>query len=275
MHRTGGPGAVSACGGTRYGHEVEPAPVLDVLLPAGRAPIEPDPAEGTLTDLYAYPRGRWVRANMIATLDGAATGADGRSGSINGAADHRVFAVLRALADVILVGAGTARAERYRAPRTPEPLLAPRRALGLPDHPPLAVVTRRGDLPAALLDDSPRPWVFTVPEAPFLGHLRAHLPRERLHLHEGGVDVRRVLDTLAAAGLEHVLCEGGPRLLGDLVTADVLDELCLTQTAAVVGGDATRVVHGAPWTDPVRLARPAHLLHSDGVLLGRWLVRRD
>lgn len=254
---------------------MEPVPVLDVLLPTGRRAIAPDPAEGTLTELYAYPSGRWVRANMITTLDGAATGADGRSGSINGAADHRVFDVLRALADVVLVGAGTARAERYRAPRTPERLLPARRALGLPDHPPLAVVTGRGDLPAALLDDTPRPHVFTVPEAPFLGHLRAHLPPDRLHLHEGGVDARRVLDTLADAGLGHVLCEGGPRLLGDLVAADLLDELCLTQSPAVVGGDATRVVHAAPWTDPVRLARPAHLLHADGVLIGRWLLARD
>nr|WP_297423029.1 dihydrofolate reductase family protein [uncultured Actinotalea sp.] len=254
---------------------MEPAPALDVLLPAGRPRIEPDPAETALTELYAYPPGPWVRANMIATLDGAATGADGRSGSINGAADHRVFDVLRALADVILVGAGTARAERYRAPRTPEELLPVRRALGLPDHPPLAVVTRRGDLPAALLDDSPRPWVFTVPEAPFLGHLRAHLPPERLHLHEGGVDVGSVLETLAAAGLGHVLCEGGPRLLGDLVAAGRLDELCLTQGAAVVGGDASRVVHAAPWAEPPLRARPAHLLHADGVLIGRWLLARD
>lgn len=254
---------------------MEPTPVLDVLLPPGRAPIAPDPTEPELRELYAYPAGRWVRANMIATLDGGATGADGRSGSINGAADHRVFDVLRSLADVILVGAGTARAERYRGPRTPEPLLAGRRALGLPDHPPLAVVTRRGDLPAALLDDEPRPWVFTVPEAPFLGHLRAHLPKDRLHLHEGGVDVRRVLDTLADAGLRHVLCEGGPRLLGDIVAAGTLDELCLTQTPAVVGGEATRVVHGGPWSEPPRGARAAHLLHAEGVLIGRWLLARD
>ncbi|MBC7291950.1 MAG: dihydrofolate reductase family protein [Actinotalea sp.] len=254
---------------------MEPAPALDVLLPPGHAPIAPDPAEASLTRLYAYPPGRWVRANMIASLDGAATGADGRSGSINGAADHRVFEVLRGLADVILVGAGTARAERYRGPRTPERLLPVRRALGLPDHPPLAVVTRRGDLPAALLDDEPRPWVFTVPEAPFLGHLRAHLPKDRLHLHPGGVDPHRVLGTLAEAGLPHVLCEGGPRLLADLVTADLLDELCLTQAPAVVAGDATRVVHGGPWADPARAAHPAHLLHADGVLLGRWVLARD
>lgn len=254
---------------------MQPEPVLDLLLPLGGAPIGPDPAERTLTELYASPPGRWVRANMIGTLDGAATGADGRSGSINGAADHRVFDVLRSLADVILVGAGTARAERYRGPRTPAPLLAARRDREQPDHPPLAVLTRRGDLPAALLDDEPRPWVFTVPEAPFLGHLRAHLPQDRLHLHPGGVDPRRVLDTLADAGLRHVLCEGGPRLLADLVAADVLDELCLTQAPAVVGGDASRVAHGGAWADPSRTARAAHLLHHDGVLIGRWLLTRD
>src|SRR5665647_3054738 len=67
---------------------------------------------------YAYPelsgQQSWVRANFISSLDGAATGGDGRSGSINTGADRDVFGLLRALSDVILVGAGTARIEGYR-----------------------------------------------------------------------------------------------------------------------------------------------------------------
>src|SRR5665647_1342020 len=67
---------------------------------------------------YAYPqlaaKQSWVRANFITTLDGAAAGDDGRSGSINTGTDRDVFGLLRALSDVVLVGAGTARVEGYR-----------------------------------------------------------------------------------------------------------------------------------------------------------------
>ncbi len=51
---------------------------------------------------------------MITSLDGSVTGSDGLSGSLNDAADHAVFATLRSLSDVILMGAGgTVRAEHY------------------------------------------------------------------------------------------------------------------------------------------------------------------
>ena len=73
----------------------------------------PDQAE--LERLYAYPGGdnTWVRTNFVSTLDGAAYDASGKSGSLGGEVDKQVFALLRSLADVIIVGAGTARAEGY------------------------------------------------------------------------------------------------------------------------------------------------------------------
>ena len=88
---------------------------------------EGSPAPGTVLDepalerLYAVPAGRsWLRVNFVSSLDGAVTGADGRSGSINTPADHRVFRLLRRLSDVVVVGAGTVRAEGYPArPETP------------------------------------------------------------------------------------------------------------------------------------------------------------
>lgn len=244
---------------------------LDLLLPADAAgPVGPDDHEAVLRGMYPHPE-RWVRGNMVATLDGAAAGPDGRSGSINGPADHRVFHVLRSLADVVLVGAGTVRAERYGAPRTSEPLRAARVAAGQTPDPELAVVTGRGDLPAALLDDEPTPWVFTSADAPFLGHLRAHLPVERLHVHGGPVDVRRVIETLVAAGRGRVLTEGGPRLLGSLLSEGLVDELCLTQSPLVAGGGPALVGGGTGVPRPARLV---HLLHADGFLLGRWLLER-
>ena len=96
-------------------------PTLEVLLPSGLPAIRPDDAETALAALFAEPRTPWLRANMIATLDGAATGADHRSGSINDPADLRVFHTLRALADVVLVGAGPCelRATGHRGRRSP------------------------------------------------------------------------------------------------------------------------------------------------------------
>ncbi|HEX6920860.1 MAG TPA: dihydrofolate reductase family protein, partial [Actinomycetes bacterium] len=80
-----------------------------------------------LVEAYAYPTGRpWVRSNMVSSVDGSAV-VDGRSGGLSSAADKQVFGVLRGLCDVVLVGAGTARKEGYRAPR-PKPDYADLRA---------------------------------------------------------------------------------------------------------------------------------------------------
>jgi riboflavin biosynthesis pyrimidine reductase len=250
-------------------------PALDVLLPVGLPPLPPDAAEAGLSALFAQPRPPWLRANMISALDGAATGADHRSGSINDPADLRVFQVLRGLADVVLVGAGTVRAEGYRAPRTSEPLLPGRRERGQPDHPTLAVVTANGDLPVAMLADEPSPWVFARSDAAHLDRLRLYLPTNRLHVSDGAVDLADVVATLAGAGLGQILTEGGPHLLADLIAADLVDELCLTWSPQLVGGSAMRVLAGIDWLTPARPARLAHLLHADSVLLGRWLLRDE
>lgn len=262
------------------------APPLDVLLSrsdASGAPrpgdrLGPDPAESLLTALYAWspdPRSApVVRANMICTLDGAATGADGRSGSINGPADLRVFTVLRALADVVLVGAGTVRAEGYRAPRTPPALREGRTERGQREHPALAVVSASGDVPEAVLGDEPAPWVFTTSDARHLPRLHDHLPADRLVVHDGSVDLARVTHALGDIGLHAVLTEGGPRLLGSLLEAGLVDELALTTSPLVVGGPARRIVETTGWLEPAGEAALVHLLHADGVQLARWALPR-
>ncbi|WP_298457063.1 dihydrofolate reductase family protein [uncultured Cellulomonas sp.] len=256
-----------------------PGPVLDVLLPVGspRPRVEVEPGEPVLTELYAHPApagaGAWVRANMIGTLDGAATGSDGRSGSINGPADHRVFAVLRSLADVVLVGAGTVRAEGYGELPVRDDLRRARADRGQRPELELAVVTRSGALPDHLLDAGRPPWVLTVEDRPDLDALRRRVGAERvLAAGVGDVDLAAALRLLAARGLPRVLTEGGPRLLGDLLAAGLVDDLCLTTTPCLVGGTARRVVDRDDWLAPPETARCAHLLHSDGVLLGRWLL---
>lgn len=255
-------------------------PTLDVLLPLGRAGerILADPAELALARLYAHPqpapgRSAWVRANMIASLDGAGTGADSRSGTLNGAADLRVFQVLRAVADVVLIGAGTARAEGYGSLELPAGLAAGRVGRGQRPAPELAVISGTGDLPSALLDSAACPLIITIRNRPGLGELRERIGGDRVVVAgDDRVDLKRALAELAGRGLARVLTEGGPRVLGDLLAAGCVDDLCLTWSPLVVGGPARRVVDRADWLNPALAARPAHLLHSDAVLLGRWLL---
>ncbi len=260
-------------------------PSLDVLLPLDRAGerLRPDPGETELTALYAHPttgirRGdraatAWVRVNMISTLDGAATGADHRSGTINGDADLRVFGVLRATADVVLIGAGTARAEGYGSVEVASALAAARAARGQRAALELAVVSGTGRLPAALLDSDHPPLVVTIADRPDLASLRARIGADRvLVAGTGQVDLRAALALLAGRGLTRVLAEGGPHLLGDLLSAGLVDELCLTWSPVLVGGPAPRIVDGAAWFEPALTVAPAHLLHADAVLLGRWLL---
>src|SRR6185436_3478876 len=86
-------------------------PVLGGEVGVVRVLVGPDTDD--LAELYAAPADPWLRVNMVATVDGAATGETGRSGSINNAVDKLVYDQLRALADAIVVGAGTARIEGY------------------------------------------------------------------------------------------------------------------------------------------------------------------
>jgi len=256
-----------------------PRPTLDVLLgPGDRAPVGPAD-DALLAGLYEAPPGQaWVRANMVSSVDGAAWGPDHRSGTINDDADQRVFRVLRALADVVLIGAGTARAEGYTALDAPEDLGHLRAGRGRLE---LAVVSRSGRLPATLAESDRPPFVLTGSRGAAVA--RQALPDDRV-LEIGRADepdspdLAAALARLAGRGLHHVLCEGGPHLLADLLAADLVDELCLTTTPVLVGAGPGRVVAGAApavgeASAPPAGARLAHLLHAQGTLLARWHLR--
>ncbi|GIG39727.1 dihydrofolate reductase family protein [Cellulomonas phragmiteti] len=252
---------------------------LDLLVPArDDRRLADTPDERELRRLFARERSRpHVRANMVTSVDGAATGGDGRSGTLGTPADRRVFAVLRALADVVLVGAGTVRAEGYRELPVPEHLRAARAAAGLPARIELAVVTRRGEVPPGLRDGPHPPYVVTGTAG--AGPTRDAVGPERTLVVPGvddpdAPDLRAAVATLAERGLRHVLAEGGPHLLGDLLAADVVDELCLTTGPLVVAGDAPRLAVGPAPLDPARRAHLRHLLHAtDGTLLACWDLR--
>jgi riboflavin-specific deaminase-like protein len=220
---------------------------------------------------YVYPTDRpWVRANMVASLDGSAV-RDGRSGGLSSEADKQVFAVLRALADIVLVGAGTARAEGYRAPRPKPESAKTRESLGLRPAPTMALVSRRLDLdPASDLfsGGGERTVVVTCESSDAPTRSRLAEVADVVVAGADRVDLGAALDELAGRGLRRVLCEGGPTLLADLVDAGRLDELCLTMSPQVVGGDGPRIVNGPALAATFSLA---HVLEEDGVLLSRYV----
>jgi len=171
------------------------------------------PETDDLDVLYAAPRRPWLRVNMISTVDGAATGDTGKSGSINNAVDKQVFHLLRAQSDVIVVGAGTARIEGYG-----------------PAIRPLVVVSRRDMVPDGLRDAPPG----SVSVEP-LG------------------DPVAFKASLVERGWTNILCEGGPTLLRDLLAAGVVDELCATTVPRLIGGEHLRITHGPPVDVPLDL----------------------
>lgn len=195
-----------------------------------------------------------LRVNMVSTVDGAATGASGLTGSINNPVDKKVFDVLRAMAHVIVVGAGTARAEGYR-----------------PANVPIVLVSRRADVPERLRGAaSGRVLMATCAEAPGLAETRRLLgPENVLVLGRDRVDLVRMREKLVERGFLNILSEGGPQLLRDLLAAGVVEELCMSLVPAAVAGQGPRITVGADLQ--VRLALGV-LLEEDSTLLGRWFT---
>jgi riboflavin biosynthesis pyrimidine reductase len=237
--------------------------------------------DGRLADLYAYPddlRSCWVRGNMIASLDGGATD-DGKAGGLAGPGDRAVFSLMRHAADVILVGAATVRIENYSGAQLSVAARQARQRRGQAEVPPIAVVTRSGDLdPSALL--------FTRTEVPPLiltstrtvEDTRCRLGSVAEVIDASGADPNSadpavVLKTLAERGLFRVLSEGGPLLLGSLIAQGLMDELCLSVAPILVGGAAKRIVTGLGNVH-TRMRRTHVLTDDDGYLYTRY-VRAD
>lgn len=231
-----------------------------------------------LADAYAYPARAaapdgWLRANMVTSLDGAAHHG-GVSGPLSGPPDKRVFGVLRALADVVVVGAETVRREGYRPARVRPEFAARRAAAGQSPAPAIAVVSARLTLDPGLP-------LFTGAVVPTLVVTGAQAPRDAVAAIRAtgaevvvagdgpGVDPTRLKAVLAERGHTRLLCEGGPRLLGQLVAAGVLDELCLTTAPRLVAGAAPRVAEGPELEVPQAFAL-TDLLAESGFLFARY-----
>lgn len=226
--------------------------------------------EPDLERLYEHPlgpSGRWIRTNFVTTLDGAVHGPDGRTGSINTESDHHLFALQRALSDVILVGAGTVRVEGYRAVDLAPWQTELRLRLGLSPCPALAVVTASLRLSPSLTTPVAGPGgpvlVITTEDhsEPDLEPLR-QAGMEIRQTGRGGVDLPGAVAQLADSGYRRILSEGGPLLHHGLLTAGLVDELAITIAPSIVGGEAPRSSQG-DWISPPQAYRPRLVLLAD------------
>lgn len=225
-----------------------------------------------LLDLYSVADRTvpWLRANFVSSVDGAATHA-GLSAGLGSPADRRVFDLLRRLCDVIVVGAGTVRAEGYGGLSLDDDSARWREANGLAPQPVFAVITASLELDPGIFSGNPeRPLVFTVSGAP--DDRRAALAEvaDVINAGDGQVDTGRMRELLAERDLTQVHSEGGPHVLGTMIEQHTIDELCLTISPRLEGGLARRIAdgHGVGALDLTL----AHVLTAaDGTLLLRYV----
>ena len=227
-----------------------------------------------LASLYPWPEGPWLRSMMVMTLDGATVGADGLSGSISGPADKRVFMEARRLADVVLVGAGTIRAERYKPMLAKTEWHEARVSLGLAPAPQIVVVSGRLDLPwdEPMFSDSALPVLVATTTANVdeerLTRARQH--SEVVQVGDESVDLRALVRLLHERGQQRINCEGGEALLDALVREDLVDEMDLAISPVFAGSgylrDPQREI-----TSPYARFSLAHQFEDDGFVFCRFL----
>ena len=240
-------------------------------------------AEGEVTarELLAEVRPRerapesrpFVLANFVASLDGRAALA-GRSKGLGGDADLEMLLELRALADAVLVGTGTLRAEGYGRLVRREERRAHRAAGGLEPDPPAVVISRGLDVP----------WdagLFAAPEQPVLVYTGAGAavppvaaPVELVRLEDPSPTA--VLADLRRRGVRALLCEGGPHLFGSLLAGGLVDELFLTLVPLLTGErDANRLVEGGELPELARARLRWALRSGDELFLRYGLATRS
>lgn len=219
--------------------------------------------------LGRYPRTEGLRVNFVTSLDGSAA-IGGLSAALSSPTDKQVFRLLRMTCDALLVGAATLRDEDYRPLTLDADRRAWRAAGGLAAYPRLVIFSAGLSVEPdhrALREAPVRPLVVTAADP------GDHPLREVADVLVAA-DVRTAVAGLRAAGLTHLLCEGGPTLLGALTAADLVDELCLTLSPLLAGPEGPRMVLGDP--HPPRRMRLVHALPAeDGMLLLRYRRQRD
>lgn len=210
----------------------------------------------------------WVMYNMVSSIDGA-TAVQGGSSALNDDDDKLLFAALRAVPDVILVGASTVRAENYGPVALDEQRRARRMELGLTPVPTLAIAT-------ATLSVEPDMRVFDDPEHRPTVITGESVDPSRVESFAGRADViqlpelsgKSILEALGSPRV--VLCEGGPTLNGQLISEGFIDEMNLTLSPMIAVGESRRIAHGHDLLPPADM-KLARLLRGDRALFLRFV----
>ncbi len=239
---------------------------MEILSPAG---------EADLTELFALPAQPHLRVNMVASLDGAAV-VDGKVGPLTGPADQHLLKTLRCLADVVLVGAGTIRAERYGPITLPDDSWREYRLdKGHTEVPGLAILSRSLDLDPSwsmFTEAETRPIIITCVTADQERLNALSEVAEIVYAGEEDVNLGRALTELHDRGLHRVLSEGGPEVLAAMFADDLVDELCLALSPILIGQADKRVISGLP-DGPIRLRLGATMTAEDFIF--QRYVRAD
>ncbi len=221
-----------------------------------------------LEEAYLHSADEHLRTNFVSSIDGAVE-IDGVSGPLGGQADRAAFFAMRAVCDVILVGAGTMRAENYGPVKMGEERMARRASRGQAALPRLAVVSQSGALDAAapLFASQPPVIVYTTSTGAQRRNGLADAA-EVIAVGDGEVRLKTVVSDLRSRGLGRILCEGGPSLFRALMREGLVDEICLTISPMLaVDGRANSASSGALVPVPLQLQA---VLEGDGALLLRY-----
>jgi riboflavin biosynthesis pyrimidine reductase len=225
---------------------------------AGEIDLESTDARDRLTELYRPPREDWLRLNLVGSVSGSATGSDGTSETLTNAADRMLLGVIRMLADVVLVGAASVRAEGYFVPRKAA----------------LAVVTSSGDLSGHRITSTGQrgPLIILCP-AIAAARARETIGDANARVVvvpdvEGQLASVDIVESLRSAGYRTIVSEGGPRLAAQLVRGGVVDELCLS-TSPVLNGTSIPLF-GASEFDGQAVTLASLMVDSASGVYARW-----
>ncbi len=235
--------------------KVFPTPTLsiDTEAPGGRE---------KLLELYRPPQRDWLRLNLIASVNGQAAGSDGTSETLTSAADRTILGVIRELSDVVLVGARSVRKEGYLLPRVAR----------------LAVVTSTGDLGGHRVGPSPdrKPLIVLCPPTA-VERVRNALGEQEVEIiplapdnGTGLLGAAEIIEALRVRGWASIVCEGGPQLIGQLLSAGLVDEACFSTSPIIGGTDLAMVAAPTQAGYPVKLGQL--IVDGSSGIYARWRI---
>jgi riboflavin biosynthesis pyrimidine reductase len=234
--------------------------ILTPVYPTAAHPINLDSedARDRVTELYRPPRADWLRLNLIGSVSGSAAGPDGTSETLTNSVDRLLLGVIRALSDVVVVGAASVRAEGYFVPRNGT----------------LAVVSRTGDFTGHHIKDaSNHGTVVILCPAAAVDRARATMLLSDVRVLpvpgvDGSLTADVIVTALRDAGFRSIVAEGGPSLATQLVLGGVVDELCLTTSPVLNGGKLPLFGEQEFEGHPLTLSQL--LIDGGGATYARW-----